>query len=188
MGTLFGAVWLGDIKLADSVYPFASLLLLSLPPFVVFQGLKEQIEMVSPRPFNLYILMIALCTILGVFYLGEILFSPNAGILYGYLFAFLISAVLSVLCVKHHLAPFGYYAFPKLLLISVVVFLMNRALVAWLSAEATYLNVIAVTGSLILSVTGIFVFLCLYRPSPFVREMTIFALPAKFRPLRADQG
>lgn len=180
-------IWLGDIKLATSVLIFAKLLLFSFPTFVVYQGLKEQIEMVSKRPLNFYILLTAICTMIGVFYVASIVFSPNASILYGYLLAFLVSAVLSVLCVKDYLAPFRYFGFPRMLLVSVIVFLINKALAERMFTEPTYLNVLGLTGAFILSVTAIFAFLYCYMPSPFVQDMALFALPIRFRPLRANQ-
>jgi hypothetical protein len=180
-------IWLGDIKLANSVLGFAKILLFSLPLFVVYQGLKEQIEMVSKRPLNFYILFVAICTMVGVFYVAGIVFSPDASILYGYLFAFLVSAVLSILCVKDYLAPFRYFGYPRMLLVSGIVFLINMAFAERMSIEATYMNLFGLVGSFILSVTAIFIFLYCYMPSPFIREIALFTLPVRFRPFQSNQ-
>ena len=176
-------IWLGNVDLASSVLGFVNPLLLSLPPFVVYQGLKEQIEMVSKRPLNVYILLASICSMVGFSYVADIVLSPNASILYGYLLAFLVSAVLATRCIRYYLEPFRYFGFPRMLFVSIIVFSINKALAEWLSTEVAYLTVFGLACGFIVSATTIFVILYLKKPSPFVREIAVFALPARFFPI-----
>jgi hypothetical protein len=177
-------IWLGKPYLAGAALQFTQVLLLSFPAYVVYQGLREQIEMVSKKPLNLYILSAALLTVTGVYTLSSPFFPLNASITYAYLLAFLVAAALSFTIVKRYLAPASFFGYPRMLLGAAAVFLVNTLLADWFGPRALSLNVAGLALGMASSALIIVAFLFAAGPSPFVREAVIFIMPDRLNPFR----
>ena len=170
-------VWLGDSALAQKVYQYVVVLMFAMPFLTVFQGLKETIEMIWKCPFNLFTLSGSILLLVIWFYVTNIFLPASVSIIYGYLGILGIICVVTVVWIRKYLKPFKYFSLGKLLIVSILIWILNWLLAHWLSFASIWLNVAGAVSIGGLSVIAAIVFLYFYRPSTFIREAKQFLLP-----------
>ena len=169
-------VWLGDVILAQKVYGYVVVIMLAMLPVLVFQGLREPIEMIWKQPRNLYTLSCSIFFLVLCFYATKTFLPASTSILYGYVGALGLSGIMSVAWLKNYLNPFSYFGVGKILATSLFVLLLNWLVAGWLHSASLWLNVVGFIFAGGLSVTLAVAFSS-YQPSPFVKEAVQFFRP-----------
>ena len=167
--------------MAHEVHRHALIIMLAVVPVTVFQGLKEPVEMIWKRPRNLFTLGISMAFLVFWFYATKPFLSEITSILYGYLGAFWVRGILTVMWARSYLRPVAYFGLGRLVVISVGIGLPNLLLASVLSSASMWSKVVVamVAGGLL--VTAAFAALYLYRPSGFVSEAVQFMWPGLSR-------
>ncbi|MDB4871639.1 MAG: Na+-driven multidrug efflux pump [Gemmatimonadales bacterium] len=165
--------WLGDSSVVAGVMPYARVLVLTIPAVVIFQGLKEPIEMLWHAPRNLASIGLGLIVLLGSYYACLPFVGSVNAIIVAQAASIIAIGLMTVVWVRQALPSTGYFGVPRFLLAlfaagganAAVARLVNPirgpALLAPLSAMAT--------ASLVVLALTIY-----RRPSPFVRDLTTF--------------
>ena len=169
--------WLGPTDLARTVQTFASGLLVALVPYTLFQGLKPIIEAVWRRPWMLYIMLASVALMLGAYALARQFLPAVQSVLIAVPLALGAAGIGSLIPVRALLRPVGYFAWPRVITVALVVFLMNGVLFR-LTADLPFaLQVATAAGALTLTLAAAAIVLTTLWPSPCLSDVTRFLLP-----------
>lgn len=169
-------LWLGPV-VATSVESFASVLLIALVPYTLFQGLKPIIEAVWPKPWVLYVMLFSVALQLGAYAVARQFLDPVRSIMIAVPLALGAAGLGSLFPVRTLLRPAAYFGWLRMALVAVVVFLLNL-LAMRRAAGLTFAATIAVAAAtLVVTLGAATIVLIRIWPSACLTDVTQFLLP-----------
>jgi O-antigen/teichoic acid export membrane protein len=175
-------IWLGKPQLVKEVHNYVTVISMAVLPFIIFQGLKEVIEMIWKRPRNLYTVIFAiLCFVIVFFGVGKFLPASQSA-LCGYLVSLWIMGLMTIWWIHRYLKSFKYFGLSRFFLLMTIVGLLNIGLARYMISASLLENMTIAIVSMGLSIVVLFIGLCLYKPAAFVVDTLNFFWP------RLEQG
>jgi O-antigen/teichoic acid export membrane protein len=127
-------LWLGISPLSAGVSSYARWLMFAIIPFIIFQGLKEPVEMLSVKPLILLATAVGLAVLCVVSISLRSLCGMQCAILVGYIVAYTVLGTATLLFIRKHLPSHRYFGLTQIICAAFSVAIIN-AIVAHLTTD-----------------------------------------------------
>lgn len=125
--------WLSKPSLVSGVLKYSNLILLSVLPFVLFNGMKTIIENIWHSPKNLLSLLVSFVAFTGIYFIFRTFFDPSISVKAAYLAMFWILGGACLVWLKQYMHGYlKYYFFVDWLLAIILVYLSSYYLQSYL--------------------------------------------------------
>lgn len=167
-------VWLRDPMVVAGVLPYARVLVLTIPAFVLFQGLKEPIEMLWHAPRNLGSIALAIAVLTGTYLAAAPIIGSIRAMMLAQFASFTVAGVASVYWIRDWVSETEYFGVRRFILVLALAGAANAAYARYvatpegLNALLLPLAAMAVAGLIVLALN------LAPRPSAFAKELTAF--------------
>lgn len=172
-------LWLGKAEVVASTEAAAAMVVLALPFYMVFQGIKPMIEAAWTQPRILYAMLASLATLFATAAIARLALPLAPSVLIATLAALIMSAVGAVTAARSELAPIRYFGLPSLFLCALAVHAANRGFAMITTGHS--LAVQAATGAVVVPGTLLLAGWALLRGlrPPFATELWRVAVPRR---------